>query len=583
MSKKSRKKKSIQQTLDSISVQKKAPIWIFVLLFIIYVTASTIVSVIAGSKEFIDIGRARFPVYTFAGVFSSIANICIIFMTLYFGKIGFLTSLGALLVQFPLMLFGVIMHHNISGIPGVFGNLLAMFTVLVIHFNNREIEKYQVKLRDQAATDMLTGLPNRFACSRLAEELANNNEKYVIVSIDINGFKSINKSMGFDAGNTVLTEISTRWKNIADSGSSGTLDFITRTSGDEFVLIIRNYNSAEEVVNTIKMYEAALGKRLTVDNCDFFITACFGYAEYPFDSDVVDNVFGCAETALHEIKKANSSEHILRFMPEMNKNERTLEIEKKIRDALDNETLYFNLQPQYNMDHELRGFEVLARMRDEEGNFISPGEFIPVAEKVGLIDKVDSTVFRKAAIFFGELMRKADSNLILSVNTSVRHLMKNDFIEEIKELLKVSGLKPEMLEIEITESIMIDSADKALKCINELKDMGIKFAIDDFGTGYSSLSYLNSFPADILKVDKSFIDKMNSGESSRQYVAAIISIGHIMGFKVVSEGVEEDDQLATLRDIGCDYIQGFIWGRPLPVDEVEKLVIGVAAQERKLN
>ena len=151
--------------------------------------------------------------------------------------------------------------------------------------------------------------------------------------------------------------------------------------------------------------------------------------------------------------------------------------------------------------------------------------------------------------------------------------MKNDFLDEIRSLLRNTGIPPQQLEIEITESIMIDSAEKALQCINEIRSMGIMVAIDDFGTGYSSLSYLNNFPANLLKIDKSFIDKMNTSDSSKQYVAAIISIGHIMGFDVISEGVETEDQLATLNSIGCDYIQGFIWGRPLPQEEAEKLVM----------
>ena len=150
--------------------------------------------------------------------------------------------------------------------------------------------------------------------------------------------------------------------------------------------------------------------------------------------------------------------------------------------------------------------------------------------------------------------------------------MKNGFLDELRDIIKQTGIPTNQLEIEITESIMIDSYEKALNCIGEVKNMGIKIAIDDFGTGYSSLSYLYKFPADLLKVDKSFIDQMNSGESSKRYVASIISIGHIMGFDVISEGVEEPDQLETLRSIGCDYIQGFIWGRPLPQDEAEKLV-----------
>ncbi|WP_024862072.1 EAL domain-containing protein [Ruminococcus flavefaciens] len=156
--------------------------------------------------------------------------------------------------------------------------------------------------------------------------------------------------------------------------------------------------------------------------------------------------------------------------------------------------------------------------------------------------------------------------------------MKNDFVEEMRSLIESSGIAPEQFEIEITESILIDSADKALQCINELRAMGVKFAIDDFGTGYSSLSYLNRIPANLLKIDKSFIDKINVNESSKQYVAAIISMGHIMGLDVISEGVEEDAQLDALRSIGCDYVQGYIWGRPMSADDAEKLVTGIVEQ-----
>ena len=231
------------------------------------------------------------------------------------------------------------------------------------------------------------------------------------------------------------------------------------------------------------------------------------------------------------------------------------------------------------MEHKLRGFEALARMKNADGSFISPGEFIPIAEKVGLIDKVDSMVFRKAAAFFSELIRKTGLDLILSLNASVRHIMKNGFIEEIRDLINNTGISPDQLEIEITESILIDSADKALECINELRGMGIKLAIDDFGTGYSSLSYLNKIPANLLKIDKSFIDRINSSESSKQYVAAMISMGHIMGLDVISEGVEETEQIEALRSIGCDLIQGYIWGRPLSANDAEKLVISIAENQ----
>ena len=275
---------------------------------------------------------------------------------------------------------------------------------------------------------------------------------------------------------------------------------------------------------------------------------------------------------MQEIKKAGSGEHILKFTPELLKNEHTLEMEGKLHAALDNDNIFFMLQPQYDMSHKLRGFEALARMRDDDGAIIPPNEFIPVAEKVGLIDKIDSVVFKKAAAFVGELSRQHDLDVTLSVNVSVRHLMKKDFTEEIKNQLAASRLPANRLEIEITESVMIESLEKAMDCIKELRDMGVQIAIDDFGTGYSSLSYLNDIPANLLKIDKTFVDGVNSSEQSKQYVAAIISLGHIMGYKVISEGVEENDQLEILKQIGCDYIQGFIWGRPLMQNDVEKLV-----------
>jgi EAL domain-containing protein (putative c-di-GMP-specific phosphodiesterase class I) len=176
-------------------------------------------------------------------------------------------------------------------------------------------------------------------------------------------------------------------------------------------------------------------------------------------------------------------------------------------------------------------------------------------------------------MFLGNLIRRTGVDFTLSVNVSARHLMRNDFLEEVRSIVQTCNFPVRDLEIEITESIMIDSADEALKCINGIRQMGAHIALDDFGTGYSSLSYLNNFPADILKVDKSFIDKMNTSDSSKQYVAAIISIGHIMNFDVISEGVEQPEQLDTLRSIGCDYIQGYIWGRPLPPEEAEALVL----------
>ena len=446
---------------------------------------------------------------------------------------------------------------------------------LTTFFLSSHIARYKLikRLEKMSYIDPLTGLPNRFACTEYISDFIKRHEKFAAVSIDLNNFKSINDTLGFDAGNRVLIEVTERWKAVSGSGASGTVNYLTRPGGDEFFLVVSGYDSEEQLENTISDYLNALSASMTVDGCELYVSASFGYAEYPEDADNTDTLISNANAAMNEIQRVNSSEHVLRYTPDLLRDEHIIEIENMIRAALENDTVYFNLQPQFDMYHKLRGFEVLARMKDAEGNIISPAEFIPVAEKVGLIDKLDGTVFRKSAQFFGELLRKTGADLTLSINASVRHLMKSDFLDEIRGLLDSSGIPATKLEVEITESIMIDSFEKALLCLDELKSMGIQIAIDDFGTGYSSLSYLHRFPANLLKIDKSFIDKMNTGDSSRKYVAAIISIGHVMGFDVISEGVEEPDQLETLKNIGCDYIQGFIWGRPMSAEDAERLVM----------
>ncbi len=566
-------RKLLSKTLDSISDAGKSPVLGYVVLLVMYLAITVVVIKCSGSRSYINIGKGRLSVNSITGAVSALANIFVIFMVVFYRKLGFVTALTALILQIPMIIMSIVLKRSLAMIPGLFTNLLTIIAIVALYLNTERSRRYQDRIRDQAVNDMLTGLPNRFACSELVRSLIKRNEEFTIVSINLNNFKSINDTMGFDTGNSVLVEIASRWKSIADTGISGTLDFITRIGGDEFSLIIRNYHSDEDILNTIKQYENALVRRLTIEGCDMYISASFGYAKFPEDAKNSDSLFSYADAAMTEVKRIGSSNHIMRFSADLLKVERTLEIERKLRTALENDTIFFHLQPQYDTEHKLRGFEALARMKDEDGKPLSPGEFIPVAEKVGLIDKVDGAVFRKSSEFFGQLIRRTGADITLSINTSVKHLMKNDFLDEVRETLNASGVPADQLEIEITESIMIDSAEKALQCIDEISKMGIKIAIDDFGTGYSSLSYLNKFPADLLKIDKSFVDKMNSSDSSKQYVAAIISIGHIMGLDVIAEGVEDQEQLDSLREIGCDFIQGFIWGRPLPMDEAETVVM----------
>ena len=561
----------LEKTLERLVKRRKAPVYVFVLLLLLYLASAIIVRLTAGSQDVVMLGGNPLYIYTFAGVFSSVSNLCVVLMVIFCGKLGYIISVIVLLGQFPMMLVGIL-HGNLSSLPGLFANVLTLIVVVVIYLTNRKIEEYQYKIQEQATTDVLTGLPNGFASSALINELIRRNSPFSNATININNFKIINDTMGFEIGNKVLLEVSSKWRKIADEGLSGTLDFVSRINGDEFSLVVRGYDSIEDVEKTIKKYESVLEEKMLIDGYEVFVNASFGYAAFPLDATEFDTLINYSVAAMKEIKRINSSEHILRFTPELLKDKKSLVIDNKVRYALENDMIGFNLQPQYDMSHKLRGFEALARMKDNEGNSISPVEFIPAAERLGMIDSLDLMVYRKSAIFIGELIRETGSDITLSINASVKHLMKSGFAQEIRSLLEDSGIPPKQLEIEITESILIESAEKAADCLNELKDMGIRIAIDDFGTGYSSLSYLNSFPSDILKIDKSFIDKMNDSDSSEKYVEAIISLAHVLDLEVIAEGVEEPEQLKTLSNIHCDYIQGFIWGKPLTQDEAEKLL-----------
>ena len=567
-----RSRATIEKTLHDLFENVRFPKLGFFVLIFLYIGSYVLVVLTSHSEAAIMLGGQPIPYRSITGVFSAIGNLCIVLLVVLYKKPGFLVSMCFLLVSFPSALTGIIKNGNYISIAGIFTNMLTLIAIYMIYSTNTKAEKAQARLRDQAVTDSLTGLPNRFASSELMGALAAKGEKFAVAVLNLKNFKGVNNTMGHSAGNAVLKEVAFRLKKAADSRQTNTHDFVASQGGDEFLLIIRDFRNNDEILETLEQYENVLKDRITVDGCDFFFSASIGWAVYPEDADTVDALLACTSTAMAEVKRGDSGSHILRYTPEIANIEHTLEIERKIRTALENDTLFFELQPQFDMKHQLSGFEALARMKDEDGNCIVPGEFIPVAEELGLIDQIDYVVFRKAAGFFGKLIRETNTKSVLSVNVSVRHLMRNSFLDELREVLKSTGMPPEQLEVEITESIMIDSVDKALDCINEIKKLGIKIAIDDFGTGYSSLSYLNDFPADMLKVDKSFIDRMNTNDSSKQYVAAIISIGHVMNFTVISEGVEQPDQLDTLRNIGCDYIQGFIWGRPMAPDDAENLV-----------
>ena len=559
------------QRLQEYSAEKK-PSWIlFAVLVALYLGTTYFVQLTARSEDMIFIGSEAIPLRQFTGAISGISNLSVIFLTFLYKKPGFIVALLLLVVQVPVLAVGLFIRKMYQNISGFSTNVLIIVSICLIFFYTAKTDKIRKQMQKQAITDRLTGLPNRFACTLRLEELVRRDKHFALAIIDLNNFKAINNALGQAAGNAILVEVARRLKKAADNDTTDTVNYLTYNGGDEFAVILQNYRNDAQIAHAIAYFQNALKEKITVNGGDYFVTARAGYAEYPVDAGNDDELYSCALNATAKAKDSKDRNRICRYDRDMQKAETEIETERKIREALKEHRMCFALQPQFDLNHKIRGFEALARLRDRDGTMISPAEFIPVAERTELIDKIDYAVFRGAAGFIGRLIQQTNAEITLCVNVSVRHLMKNDFIQEVNEIIKTSGIPARLLEFEITESIMIDSVEEAINTIEELKMMGVKVAIDDFGTGYSSLSYLNKFPADVLKVDKSFIDKLNSGLTHKKYVAAIISFGHVMHFHVIAEGVETSEQLEILRNIGCDYIQGFYWGRPMPPEEAEKL------------
>ena len=560
--------------LDEFSSVNKQPLWGLFVLVIIYIVGALFVTKTSNSPGMVSVFGHQMPLRSFTGSFSAVCNLCVVMMIVLYRTPGFVISVSMLVMQLP-MLFVSLSRRNYSAISGIVTDIvIILVSAYLFKYVNRSI-RFQERMRDQASTDRITGIPNSFATNELMKYMIQKREPFALAVVKFINFSNINSTLGQDAGDAALAMIADRMSKVSESGSAGSETFVATRKGNEFLLVVRECYTDGTARNVAGVFSDAMKEKFVVEGCDFVLNTSIGYALFPEDADNENDIFDYAYIAMEQSRKADKSGSILRFSKDMLNSDNSVEIERTIRHALDNDDVFFNLQPQYDMDHKLRGFEALARIRDEKGNFISPNVFVPVAEKAGLVDLIDARILFSATKFIGQLVKKTGTDLILSVNTSVRHFMHEGFVDEIRRALDESGLPAGQLEVEITESIMIESVERANECIGRLKAIGVDISIDDFGTGYSSLSYLNSFPSDMIKVDRSFITSMNSSEKTKQYVAAIIALGHVMNFKVIAEGVETEDQIETLRKIGCDYIQGFVWGRPMPAEEAAKLVQGI--------
>lgn len=413
----------------------------------------------------------------------------------------------------------------------------------------------------QACHDMLTRLPNRVLMEdrlNLAiTHAARNQQRLAVMFLDLDRFKWINDTLGHAAGDRLLQAVAKRLENCLRRG-----DTLARFGGDEFALILPSLKKEQDASIIAEKILAELKEPFSITNQDLYITASIGIAIYPEAGESIDTLIASADLAMYSVKDRGKNGYEF-FDSTMNEasNSRLI-IERELRKALNTDDIKVCYQPQVLADTEqLIGFEALVRWQHPTKGLIYPGDFIPIAEETGLIVDLGRYVLDRACADIARWRKEGMKNVRVSINFSALQIEQDSFIEEIKDSLERHALPGHALEVEITENVIMSDMSKVIEKLQQLAALDIKVAVDDFGTGYSSLSYLQQFPINTLKIDKSFISSINVSEEAASIVDAIIAMAKGLKLNLIAEGVENDPQLEYLRALGCEVIQGYLFGK----------------------
>jgi len=428
-------------------------------------------------------------------------------------------------------------------------------------------KEYEQTLLKQANFDSLTDLPNRIlARDRLKQAISacrRNKTKGALLFIDLDNFKRVNDTLGHNIGDKLLVEAG---KRIAQCIREQ--DTTARLSGDEFLVIIGNLSNEHNAETVAQHIIDSLSHPLQLADQSIVITASIGIAVFPDDSTEINELMRFADTAMYRAKSMGRNAYCL-FTEEMNDEVTShLKMENELRSAIENETLQLHFLPLINLsNNRVYAAEALCRWHSETFGAVSPAEFIPLAENTDLIQPLGKWVLYSACEQAANWRRQGYPDIRVAVNISPVQFRHGDLVEIVSDTLAVTGLPAENLEIEITESALLENIQLALTTLNELRTLGVCLAIDDFGTGYSSLSYLSEFPFDVLKIDKSFTDRVIKDKHCRALTTGIIELAHNLDMRVVCEGVELSEQKEFLRVHNCDNGQGYLFSKPLPYSQ----------------
>ncbi len=458
---------------------------------------------------------------------------------------------------------------NYASVPEI--SKYSEFQELTRNFN-RMLESIQTRdsqLQTIAFQDELTSLYNRnYLFSRLIPGLiAQPEAKFALMIIDIDNFNIINDTIGHEAGDGLLASISRRMVEYLPSDVH-----VLRLGGDEFALVVplTEENTMDRIKSTLNRIQ---GTPFSCNLRDIFITMSIGVSYYPEQGDNLYTLMKNADIAMHHAKR-NGRGNVKIFDQLMSEGvDRKLHVEQYLRTALENQEFHLVYQPQYAIDGKsLRGFEALLRWTHPVLGNVGPAEFIPLAEDAQLIVYIEAWVLNEASRAIKDINTMWKSNFIMAVNISPVEFLDLKFLHIVKEVCATTGFRPEWLELEITENVPMGMHDSVLAQIHSLKDIGVKISMDDFGTGYSSLSYLSRFPIDLLKIDRSFISGVDQSSEKQAMVKTIIALVNQLGIQSLAEGVETEGERSVLAAMSCDFVQGYLYSRPLELEKILPLI-----------
>jgi len=458
---------------------------------------------------------------------------------------------------------------NAAPIRNSKGELLAVIQTLQ---DITERKQYEEQLEYQVNHDQLTGLPNRnLLADRIRQTLLvaqRNHNQVAVIIIDMNQFKFINDNLGHDSGDEALKVIAERLTSCMRAG-----DTVARQGGDEFVIIISNPAAADSAALVAEKIQKSLALPFSINEHELIITCSMGISVFPKDGEDALTLMKNADVAMYRAKEIGRNNFQF-FAEEMNaRSLMRMAMEKHLRRALDRNELSLHYQPKVSLlSGHITGMEALLRWNSPELGMVSPASFIPLAEETGLIEQIGEWVLRTACAQNKNWQEAGLTAMTVAVNLSIRQFRQTNIADVISQILRDTGLDPRFLELEITESLILQNSNRVRSILNEIKEMGISLTMDDFGTGYSSLSYLKRFPFDKIKIDQAFVRDITSNPNSAAIAKTVIAMAHGLHLKVIAEGVETEGQLQYLRDNNCDEMQGYFFSRPVPAGNFEELL-----------